>query len=127
MLAPPPPPPTTQVGCGADELIDLLMRVVLEPGDSVVDCPPTFTMYAFDAAVNGAAGATVPRLPGFKLDVAGIEAAVRSGARMVFVTSPNNPDGSLVTEEELVALLALPALVVLDEAYIEARRGEGRV
>ena len=103
------------------------MRVVLEPGDSVVDCPPTFTMYAFDAAVNGAAVATVPRLPGFKLDVAGIEAAVRSGARMVFVTSPNNPDGSLVTEEELVALLALPALVVLDEAYIEARRGEGRV
>ena len=103
------------------------MRVVLEPGDSVVDCPPTFTMYAFDAAVNGAAVATVPRLPGCKLDVAGIEAAVRSGARMVFVTSPNNPDGSLVTEEELVALLALPALVVLDEAYIEARRGEGRV
>ncbi len=35
----------TQVGCGADELIDLLMRCVLEPGDKIVDCPPTFTMW----------------------------------------------------------------------------------
>ena len=60
-----------QVGCGADELIDLLMRCVLDPGDSIVDCPPTFTMYAFDAAVNNARIITVPRLEGFKLDVAG--------------------------------------------------------
>ncbi|KAJ4839937.1 hypothetical protein Tsubulata_042132 [Turnera subulata] len=42
------------VGCGADELIDLIMRCTLDPGDKIVDCPPTFTMYAFDAAVNGA-------------------------------------------------------------------------
>lgn len=60
-----------QVGCGADELIDLLMRCVLDPGDTIVDCPPTFTMYAFDAAVNGAAVITVPRLDGFRIDVPG--------------------------------------------------------
>ena len=60
-----------QVGCGADELIDLLMRCVLDPGDTIVDCPPTFTMYAFDAAVNGADVITVPRLPGFRVDVPG--------------------------------------------------------
>ncbi|CAN6445275.1 unnamed protein product [Victoria cruziana] len=41
-------------GCGADELIDLIMRCVLDPGDKIVDCPPTFTMYEFDAAVNAA-------------------------------------------------------------------------
>ena len=61
-----------QVGCGADELIDLLMRCVLDSGDKIVDCPPTFTMYAFDADVNDAATVTVPRLEGFKLDVEGI-------------------------------------------------------
>ena len=37
---------------------------------------------------------------------------------MVFLTSPNNPDGSVIAEADLLALLALPALVVLDEAYI---------
>ncbi len=60
------------MGCGADELIDLLMRCVLDPGDKIVDCPPTFTMYAFDAAVNDAQVVTVPRLPGFQLDVPAI-------------------------------------------------------
>ena len=38
---------------------------------------------------------------------------------MVFLTSPNNPDGSMIEEADLLALLALPALVILDEAYIE--------
>lgn len=60
------------MGCGADELIDLLMRCVLDPGDTIVDCPPTFTMYVFDAAVNNAQFVTVPRLEGFKLDVPGV-------------------------------------------------------
>ena len=61
----------TQVGCGADELIDLLMRCVLDPGDAIVDCPPTFAMYVFDADVNDARVVTVPRLDGFRLDVEG--------------------------------------------------------
>lgn len=60
-----------QVGCGADELIDLVMRCTLDPGDCLVDCPPTFTMYVFDAAVNDARVITVPRLEGFRLDVHG--------------------------------------------------------
>lgn len=60
-----------QVGCGADELLDLIMRCCLDPGDKICDCPPTFTMYAFDAAVNDAEVVTVPRLPGFKIDISG--------------------------------------------------------
>ena len=64
-------PSALQVGCGADELIDLVMRCCLDPGDKIVDSPPTFTMYAFDAAVNNASVVTVPRLPGFQVDVQG--------------------------------------------------------
>jgi histidinol-phosphate/aromatic aminotransferase/cobyric acid decarboxylase-like protein len=60
-----------QVGCGADELIDLLMRCVLDPGNAIVDCPPTFGMYAFDADVNDCRTITVPRLDGFRIDVQG--------------------------------------------------------
>lgn len=66
----------TQVGCGADELIDLLMRCVLEPGDCIIDTPPTFTMYAFDADINNARVITVPRMEGFAIDVPGIIKAV---------------------------------------------------
>jgi len=108
------------VGCGADELIDLLMRCMLDSGDKILDCPPTFTMYAFDADVNDAQVVSVPRLDGFRLDMDGILAAIRAEKpKIVFLTSPNNPDGSLIKEEELVRLLQEDILVVLDEAYIE--------
>lgn len=44
---------------------------------------------------------------------------LEGGAKMVFLTTPNNPDGSMMEEADLLAILALPALVILDEAYIE--------
>ncbi|XP_078443754.1 histidinol-phosphate aminotransferase, chloroplastic-like [Wolffia australiana] len=108
------------VGCGADELIDLIMRCVLDPGDKILDCPPTFTMYEFDAAVNGALVVKVPRRSDFSLDLSGIvEAVERERPKCVFLTSPNNPDGSIISDEDLLKVLELPVLVVLDEAYIE--------
>jgi len=110
------------VGCGADELIDLLMRCVLEPGDCVVDTPPTFTMYAFDCDVNGGRTVEVPRDADFRVDVDGVIRAARdNAAKIVFLTSPNNPDGSVMPRGDVDRVLeALPdTLVVLDEAYVE--------
>ncbi|KIY99730.1 histidinol-phosphate aminotransferase [Monoraphidium neglectum] len=116
------------VGCGADELIDLLMRCTLDPGDKIIDCPPTFTMYVFDADINDARTITVPRLEGFRNDVEGIRRAVAEHRpKLLFLTSPNNPDGSMIPEEDLLALLELPVLVVLDEAYIEFADEPSRV
>ncbi|XP_028797517.1 histidinol-phosphate aminotransferase, chloroplastic-like isoform X1 [Neltuma alba] len=107
-------------GCGADELIDLIMRCVLDPGDKIVDCPPTFTMYEFDAAVNGALVVKVPRREDFSLDVKRITEVVKQEKpKCIFLTSPNNPDGSIIDDEVLLKILDLPILVVLDEAYIE--------
>ncbi|EPS73147.1 hypothetical protein M569_01606, partial [Genlisea aurea] len=107
-------------GCGADELIDLIMRCVLEPGDKIVDCPPTFTMYEFDANVNAASVIKVPRKSDFSLDVERIlEVVEREKPKCIFLTSPNNPDGSIIAEEVLLELLNAPILVILDEAYIE--------
>ena len=58
--------------------------------------------------------------PDFRIDVDGIEEAVAAhNPKLLFLTSPNNPDGSMLAEEDLLRLLALPVLVVLDEAYIE--------
>ncbi len=153
-------------GHGADELIDLLGRLVLSPGDAVVDCPPTFGMYAFCAAVNGACVINVPRRADFSLDVDAIEriaapapasgyddfgwletvqidcgegpryaagsystggdpAGGRYGyprPKLLFLCSPNNPDGGLLPAADLERLLRLPLLVVVDEAYIEFAR-----
>ena len=60
------------------------MRCVLDPGDAIVDCPPTFTMYAFDADVNNARVITVPRLDGFKIDIEGVRLVLHiEGVRLV--------------------------------------------
>ncbi len=109
-------------GHGADELIDYLCRVMLEPGDVVINCPPTFGMYDFDAKLSMGEVVQVPRDAHFRVDVAAIEAAVEQAqgrAKLLFLTSPNNPDGGLLSHESLKRLLELPLLVVVDEAYIE--------
>ena len=107
-------------GAGADELIDLLMRVILDPADCILSCPPTFGMYSFDAELNAARVIEVPRQEDFSLDVDAICKAVATHRpRILFVATPNNPDGSLLDARTIDALLDLPLLVVLDEAYIE--------
>jgi histidinol-phosphate aminotransferase len=109
-------------GNGSDELIDLSMRLFLMPGDLVVNLPPTFGMYSYNATLCGGRVISVRRREDFSVDVEGIERAVsqHDGAvKMLFINSPNNPDGSLIPEDELRRLLRLPLIVVLDEAYAE--------
>ena len=115
-------------GSGADELIDLLLRVLLEPAESVLTSLPTFPMYAFDTLLNQGKIFNVPRLPDFSLDMPGIHAAVaRHNPKVLFLATPNNPDGGLLPGSVIEELLELPLLLVLDEAYIEFSEDGGRL
>ena len=109
---------------GADEMLDYLCRVFLRPGDAIVNCPPTFGMYTFDAGLVGADVVEVWRRADYSIDVEAIEALfadpnAAGRIKLLFLTSPNNPTGNLLSDGELQRLLALPAMIVLDEAYIE--------
>lgn len=107
-------------GAGSDEIIDLLMRICLQPGDTIIDCPPTFGMYSFDAGVQAACVINVPRDESFDLDLARIAQAVEQHhAKMMFIAAPNNPTGNPISQETVKQLLELPLLVVIDEAYAE--------
>ena len=108
-------------GMGADELIDLVLRVGLSPDDVVIDCPPSFGMYPFSTAVNSGQYVAVWRNEDFSLNVPAIEQAVAQHptAKILFLCSPNNPDGSTIPNADLRRLLQLPLLVVLDEAYVD--------
>lgn len=107
-------------GSGADELLDLILRLTLEPGESIINCPPTFGMYAFDTRINGGVVIDVPRRADFSIDIETISNITRKHApKLIFIAAPNNPDGSLLDDRDLRALLDLPLLVVLDEAYVE--------
>lgn len=108
------------VGAGADELIDLIMRLLLDPQDCILDCPPTFSMYQFDAELNAAKVISIFRKPNFELDLDGIDDAIGEfQPKVLFLASPNNPDGSLLPDDVLHILLDLPIILVLDEAYMD--------
>lgn len=106
-------------GAGADELIDLVVRLTMAPGDRIIDCPPTFGYYETIAQVNHLSIVSVRRKSDFSLNYQKIEEAVKQGARLIFLANPNNPDGGLFNPNEIKKLLDLPLLVVVDEAYIE--------
>jgi histidinol-phosphate aminotransferase len=115
------------VGRGSDEAIDLLVRALCRPGqDAVVIAPPVFGMYAVSARLQGAPLVEVPLrdgAAGFELDLQAVaEAAVSSGAKLVFLCSPANPTGQAIPSADLLALarrLAGRCLLVVDEAYGE--------
>ncbi len=113
------PPERIVAGNGSDELIDMLLRMFLGPGENIVVPAPTFGMYAFSAEVCGGEVRAVPRNSGFDIDVAATVSAVDSRTKAIFLASPNNPTGNLASEAEIRALLSTNALVVVDETYFE--------
>jgi histidinol-phosphate aminotransferase len=115
-------------GSGADELIDLLLRVLLEPGDRVLNLPPTFGMYPFDTHLNAGQVVEVPRQMDFSLDMPRILKTVeKQRPKVLFLATPNNPDGSFPPPAQIDILLDLDLLLVLDEAYIEFTDLGGRL
>lgn len=110
-------------GRGSDEAIDLLVRAFCRAGeDAIAIQPPTFGMYAVCARIQNAGIVEVPLGADFSLDVDAVLAALTPAVKLVFVCTPNNPTGQLVSHaavERLATALAGRALLVVDEAYIE--------
>ncbi len=115
-------------GCGADELLELLCKVLVGPGDEVVYAWPSFAMYPI--VVRGMGGTPVPvsLTPDFVHDLPALAAAITKRTRLVLVCNPNNPTGTSVGAEALDGFLAgLPSdvVVAIDEAYVDfARRSD---
>lgn len=110
-------------GNGADELIDLLMRAFLDPGDEFMDFPPSFGMYRYTAQHYDARVLNLERDERFEIDPARALAALTPRTKLIMLTSPNNPTGNRLPRETLEALLESGRLVVVDEAYAEFSSG----
>ena len=106
-------------GSGSDELIDLILRLFLEPGDRVINCVPTFGMYSFSTEVCGGVIVKVPRDAAYNVDVTAVKSAVDDRTKAIFIASPNNPTGNVIHESALLELLDTGVVVVVDEAYYE--------
>ncbi len=108
------------LGAGADDLLGLTVRAVIDPGDPVVMSHGAYPTFAFH--VNGFGGKFVTRpYRDFRNDPRALaDAAHASKARLVYLSNPDNPTGSWLPAAEQMAILEqLPAgaVLVLDEAY----------
>ena len=106
-------------GAGADEMIDLLMRLFVAPGDRVLDCKPTFGMYHFCARVADAEVVSIQRDDAFEVDVKAVAREDDERTKIVFLASPNNPTGNILSEDQTRELLKLGMVIVVDETYFE--------
>lgn len=115
------PPEQIVLGAGSDDIIGMLTRALLMPGDEAVMPKPSFLMYDIMVRSASAEPVYVP-LKDLAIDLGAMAARVGENTRMVFLTNPNNPTGTIIDRDAFEAFLAsMPAevTVVVDEAYIE--------
>lgn len=104
---------------GSNELINLLWHIFLSMGDTIISCPPTFSLYTSLTTFCGASMIEVPRTVDYRVDVEGVLAALTPSTKLIVLCSPNNPTGNPIAEDDVLALLVSGRIVVVDEAYVE--------
>lgn len=115
------------LGNGSDDLLGMLARVLLQPGDEVIVPDPSFLMYTIVAQSAGAVIRKVP-LKDLSIDLPGMRAWVGPRTRLLFICQPNNPTGTAISRRDFETFLSdLPphVVVVMDEAYFEFVRHAG--
>ncbi len=109
------------VGNGSDEIIELIAKTFINPGEEAVVADPTFSEYDFAVKLMGGKTVFVP-LKDQTHDLEGMLAAVTEKTKLIFICNPNNPTGTIVKREAVEELLSrLPGhvIAVFDEAYYE--------
>jgi histidinol-phosphate aminotransferase len=104
-------------GCGSDDVLDSAIRAFAEPGEVLCLPEPSFSMIPVFARANGLFPVSIPLTRSFDAD---IDAMLETGARIIYLCSPNNPTGGALprrTVEQIVERAR--GLVIIDQAYAE--------
>jgi histidinol-phosphate aminotransferase len=109
------------LGNGSDEILGLLARTFLTPGDEAIMADHTFVIYKMEVTAVHGKPVVVP-LVDWTYDLESMVCAVTPRTRLLFLCNPNNPTGTMVSAEAVDRLMAkVPedVIVVFDEAYFE--------
>jgi len=115
------PEPNLIFGNGSDELIDIILKTIKEPGAEIITSEVTFVEYKICGAINGFVVKTIP-MRNFTYDLTAIKKAISPRTKAIFIANPNNPTGTYVNSNQVTSFLeGIPKdiLVVFDEAYFE--------
>ncbi len=104
---------------GSDQLIDLILRLFVEPGDEVINCIPTFAMFRFFIELCGGTPVDVPRDENYVVRVDAVRSAITEKTKLILLATPNNPTGTIMPGEDILKILDTGVPVLVDEAYYE--------
>lgn len=107
------------VSNGGDEIIDLIFRLFLDPGDEIINFPPTFGVYHSTAELNRGTVIEIRRGPDYAIDVAAVRQRVGPRTKLIVICNPNNPTGNPTPRADLLDILDLGIPTMIDEAYLE--------
>ncbi|HZR06725.1 MAG TPA: histidinol-phosphate transaminase [Candidatus Udaeobacter sp.] len=114
-------PENVILGNGSNEVLEFLGHAFLNAGDNVVTSQYAFIVYKLIATLFGAHTIEVPS-PDYQQNLDGMLAAITPKTRLVFIPNPNNPTGTLLSQQaidDFVSRIPEKVIVVFDEAYFE--------
>jgi len=112
------------LGNGSTEVLDVLVRLLVGPGDETVIASPTYAFFESQTRINGGLARSVPLTATWELDVDAMVAAITDRTTIIFLCSPNNPTGKGWSTTQLIRLLHTGVPVVVDQAYLECGHAE---
>jgi len=107
------------VGNGSDEIMELVFKTFLNPDEEVIIPIPTFSLYENLTKLYSGNPVHISTGKDFQFDYDKILEHINNRTKLVFICSPNNPTGSIISEKDLRKILDNDVIVVLDEAYAE--------
>jgi histidinol-phosphate aminotransferase len=120
-------PESIVVGNGSNELIELIIRAFLQPGDEAIISDPSFLIYSITVKSAGARSVIIKLLPDYRYNIKDILKAINKKTRLIFISNPNNPTGTIVEKKDYETLLKnVPDHVIIidDAAYREFVRSD---
>lgn len=109
-------------GAGASEIIHLVADAFLEPGDELIWADPSYGQMASEAIERGATVIEIPLTVDYRHDLAAMAAAVTANTKVIIITNPSNPTGTLINPADFQTFMTqvpTDVLVVMDQAYYE--------
>jgi histidinol-phosphate aminotransferase len=117
-------------GTGSVGVCQQIIQAVAGAGDEVIYAWRSFEAYPIIATIAGAISVQVPLTHDGQHDLTAMLSAITPRTRVIFVCTPNNPTGGIVTQQqinELLAKVSKDILVVIDEAYVEFNRDDNAI
>jgi histidinol-phosphate aminotransferase len=113
--------PQIILGNGSNELIELVVRTFVQPGDEVISADPSFVVYKMITQAAGGTNVIVP-CKDLRHDLNAMAEHITSRTKIMFIANPNNPTGTMNTKAEMDRFMELVpdnVIVAVDEAYFE--------